>query len=75
MEKFIVDYKMVNQYVVEVGSLWDYNRQFDNSPVTSRLKVKSVKDGRVEFEQRMPFTSYSLDCFDGYIFKPHVPRK
>lgn len=75
---YIVDYKMVDQYKVEIGSLWDYNRSLDNSPITRKLKVKRIYSPfnnhqlHVEFEQTMPFRSYGIYYFDGYVFKPSL---
>lgn len=70
---FLVDYTMADQYHVTVGSVWNYNKAFDNSPLTHGLVVKTVSDNGVEFEQKMPFTRYPLYAFNGYIFKPEKP--
>lgn len=68
--KYIVDYSTMKQAHVEVGSLWDYNQALDNASNTKRLKVKAIHNGKmVEFEQEMPFSGYSIEYFDGRIFK------
>lgn len=68
-KKFIVDYTMVRQCLVTVGSVWDYGRQLDNAQNYRNLVVKSIANGQVEFEQKMPFKTYGIGFFDGRIFK------
>lgn len=57
---------------VEVGSLWDYDRSLCHSANTVALKVKSIKDGYVQFEQKMAYEGYSLEYFNGKIFRLHA---
>lgn len=53
---------------IPIGSKWRYNRSLCQSPTTENLKVISVINGLVTFEQKMAYESYGVEYFDGKTF-------
>jgi hypothetical protein len=60
---------------VKPNSLWDYDRSLDDARRTVGLKVRCVENGMVSFYGAMPYESYSIEYFNGKVFKPHVKKQ